>query len=77
MKRVTVTETFDGLQHANETEAKRHLDWLYGDVLLQIVREVRSRSYSDAAAWVDENTAALARLLEVKADMQLTSDEGY
>lgn len=75
MKRVTVFETFDGAQHANETEAKRHLDRLYGDVLTRIVREVRSRSYSDAATWVDENTAALARLLEIKADIPLSAGE--
>lgn len=74
MKRVEVIETFDGLQHANETEAKRHLDRIYGDVMLRIVREIRSRSYSDAAAGIDENTAALARLLEIKSDMSVIDE---
>lgn len=77
MQRITKIRTFDGAEHTNQTEAKRHLDKLYGDELTKLAHQLvkLDAKYGPTTEFIDANLDAFARLLEIKADLALTSDE--
>lgn len=77
MFRVTVIQTFDGVQHPNESAALNHLHVLHADLLGRLSRECCAceAKYIRTGDWIDANLQRFADLQRIKDDMQLVSEE--
>lgn len=72
MKRVSRIQTFDGLLHESPQAAQRHLDKLYGDLLLPLCHKLVHKTngkYGKTADFLDANLETFAALLRIKQDM--------
>lgn len=75
MKRITKIITFDGELFDSEKEAKRHLDKIYGDLLLMLSRNLCVMNYTQVTDNIDGNLDKFIRLDRIKNDMILEDDE--
>lgn len=76
MQRISKIRTFDGAEHADYNDAKRHLDKIYGDELTRLAHQIvkLDAKYRPITEFLDANLDAFARLLEIRADMTLASE---
>jgi hypothetical protein len=75
MELVTRIKTLDGKTHDNKKDALRHLDRLYGDILLRIARDLGELNYTGRSDYIDQNLDLFVRLSKIKADMQIEEPE--
>jgi hypothetical protein len=75
MKKLTMIQTHDGALHLDVSDAKRHLDRAYADLLCSVTQQIRGKSYKDATEWISNNLVRFKYLIEIKADMNMIDDE--
>lgn len=75
MKRITKIITFDGELFDSEKEAEKHLDKIYGDLLLMLSRNLCVMNYTQVTDNIDGNLDKFIRLDRIKNDMILEDDE--
>ena len=63
--------------HQSKTDAFRHLDKKYGDVLCKISREISilDSKYSKIIDYIDNHLSYFQTLIDLKKDMNLEGEE--
>jgi len=75
MKKVTKIETYDGLIHDTVKDAKKHLDKVYGDKLLNIGRSLAYQNYTFVTDYLDKHLDVLVELKQIRDDLNLDADD--
>jgi hypothetical protein len=75
MQRVIRYQTMDGVLHVNHTEAKRHAEKRYGDLLTRLAHRMRDMKYSECGDFIDSNLYDFRRLIELKADCDVPPND--
>lgn len=71
MRQVNKVITYDNVVHADEKEARKYLDKIYGDTLLKVAREIceiQEKRYINTAEYIDKNLDIFALLNKIKKD---------
>ena len=75
MQRTTCYKTFDGKTHMSTADAQKHLDVLYGNILLPLAHKLAVLQKSTKIAeFIDQNLPAFIELSTIKNDMTLTNE---
>lgn len=74
MERTIMYKTLDGKLHDTEKQATKHLEILYADVLCKLSRDLIQLNYSDHAEYIDKNLPEFHKLIVIKNDMNLITD---
>lgn len=69
MKEIIMVKTFDNLVHQTKRDATKHLDKLYGDIILPLSRKLCQMKYTEASDFIDENLDEFVKLKTIKDDM--------
>lgn len=79
MKTIFMVQTFDGLLHKTEDNARRHLDALYSNTVSNLAARLVLYSegkYQKTKDWLDENLPALIEANRIKDDMIYEPETG-
>lgn len=70
MKTVTTIRTNDGKPHISESDARKHLEKCYADLLLPLAHKlVAVEKYSAMAEMLDASTETMRSLLAIKDEL--------
>lgn len=75
MKTVVKYQTFDGELHDNASDAKRHLDKIYGNEIHKIARPLVHAKYSEVLDFIDSHLEDFVHLKRIKDDFLLIKDD--
>lgn len=76
MIKVTMYKTSDGQAHESWDAAKKHAEERYGALVCELARGICNvTKYEAATKFVETYATSFARLVELKEDMKLTSNE--
>lgn len=67
-------ETLDGNKYSSEHEAKKHIEKIYADLLLDIGRKLANQNYTNVTDYVDRNLQRFIQLARIKENMTLEID---
>lgn len=78
MLRVERYRTADGIEHRTETDARKHLDKVYGEKLTGLAHELVAQAdgkYGRTAEFLDANLARFVELASLRNDQNLENPE--
>lgn len=76
MRRITKIETRDGKLHSGQKEAQKHIDKIYGDILLKLARDLTNHmKYMETAEYLDANLDKFVELKAWKDDKKMEADD--
>ncbi|MBM9615236.1 hypothetical protein JWJ90_13195 [Desulfobulbus rhabdoformis] len=78
MERIEAYRTFDGKIHTSHADARRHVEKMYGDLLLKtshrLCRETNNGKYSKITEFIDSNLDIFNQLRLIKNDLVIDND---
>jgi len=78
MKRIIMTETFDGKLHKTEKDAVRHLDIMYTNAVSEIavkLTQYGEGKYQKTKDWIDSNLELFIQARRIKDDFAYPQDD--
>ena len=80
MKTISRIETFDGETHLTVSDARRHLDELYGTLVTGMANKLcRLDSFKSTLEYLETQTETMRQIVQIADDMPLeleTEDQG-
>lgn len=75
MKSKYMVQTFDGKLFESQKDANKHLDKIYGDILLRLARELTGKKYTEVAQYLDEHLEEFVLAKQIKDDTRYQEEE--
>lgn len=75
MKKIIMIQTFDNVKHNTSIDAKKHLEKLYGDLILNISKKLLNMKYSQISNYIDSNLNLFLELKKIKDDFAMCDED--